>query len=74
MIERMKNQAEGNSQEVKIKIGEKKVRKPNIQIAEVSERENRKQRGKKIITEIIQEDFLELKDVSYQKGPTKCPV
>lgn len=42
MIERMENQAEGNSQEVKIKIGEKKVRKPNIQIAEVLERENRK--------------------------------
>lgn len=42
MIERMENQAEGNSQEVKTKIGEKKVRKPNIQIAEVPERENRK--------------------------------
>ena len=47
MIERIENQAEGNSQEVKIKISEKKVRKPNIQIAEVPERENRKQRGEK---------------------------
>ena len=74
MIERMENQAEGNSQEVKIKISEKKVRKPNIQIAEVPERDNRKQRGKKVIIEIIQEDFLELKDTSYQKGPTKRPV
>lgn len=47
-----------------------KVRKPNIQIAEVKEKTE--SRGKKIITEIIQEDSLELKDISYQKGPASA--
>lgn len=62
----MADQAEGNSQKVKIKIGEKKIRESKQQKYQKERTENT---GKKIIIEIIQEDFLELKDVLIRKDP-----
>jgi len=49
----------------------KKTQYPN---SRSTGKRKQKVEGGKIITEIIKEDFLALKDTSYQKGPTKCPV